>query len=384
MNNPTFQLLAALIVVLVGIMAAVLLAVRHANRQVPGLQAWALSYLFGFLLCLNLLARPYTPEALSLISAQVLIFVASWLNLLAARTYAGRKSWPQAYPACALLVALGLSSYWIWWQPDPRLRIALTTAVSGTLMLLSAAAMLTPGPRLQPARYLFTLACGGHGLLLLASSLVLLLGKPHLPDPERTWAVAQFVMLESIVVLVMRAFGVLMLVNAHITAELRHFAERDPLTNVFNRRTFMQLLDKFVKLMQRMNSPLSLLAIDLDHFKRINDSWGHGSGDQALRHFVRVASEHLRSDHVMGRMGGEEFLIFLPNTSRDNAAKVAERLRAQVEAQTVADARGPIALTVSIGVTEIKPQESQEAVLQRADQAMYQAKANGRNRVELA
>lgn len=384
MNSPTLQLLVILIVVLVGIMTVVLFAVRHANRQVPGLQSWALSYLFGFLLCLNLLARPYTPEALSLTVAQVLIFVASWLNLLAARTYAGRKSWPQAYPACALLIVLGLSSYWIWWQPDPRLRIALACGVSGSLILLSAAAMFRPGLKLPPARYLFTLACGGHGMFLLASSLTLLLGKPHLPDPERTWAVAQFVMLESIVVLVMRAFGVLMLVNAHITAELRHFAEHDPLTNVFNRRTFMQLLDKTAKLMQRMDSPLSLLAIDLDHFKRINDSWGHSSGDQALRHFVQVASEHLRSDHVMGRMGGEEFLIILPNTSRDNAARVAERLRAEVEARPVAGTQEPIALTISIGVTAIDPHESQEAVLQRADQAMYRAKAKGRNRVELA
>lgn len=365
-------------------MAAVLFVVRHANRQVPGLQAWALSYLFGFLLCLNLLARPYTPEALSLVVAQLLIFVASWLNLVAARTYTGRQPWPQAYLALTLPIMLGLSVYLIWWQPDPRLRIALACGVSGTLTLLSATAMFTQGLRLQAERYLFTLACGGHGVFLLASSLTLLLGDAHLPDPERTRAVAQLVMLESIVVLVMRAFGVLMLVNAHITAELRHFAERDPLTEVFNRRTFMQLLDKSVKLMQRMNSPLSLLAIDLDHFKRINDSWGHSSGDQALRHFVQIVNGHLRSDHVIGRVGGEEFVIFLPNTGLDAAAVVAERLRALVEAQPVAGAQNPITLTVSIGVTQLVLGDSLEAALHRADQAMYQAKAKGRNRVERA
>ncbi|MEO0003532.1 MAG: hypothetical protein RLZZ22_1224, partial [Pseudomonadota bacterium] len=194
----------------------------------------------------------------------------------------------------------------------------------------------------------------------------------------------QFVLVESIVVLVMRAFGVLMLANAHITAELRHFAERDPLTSIYNRRSFLILLDKSVNLMQRMQSPLSLLMMDLDHFKRINDTWGHGSGDQTLRHFVRLVSDHLRSEDVIGRVGGEEFVIFLPNTGLEAAAGVAERLRALIESQPVAGAQGPIALTVSIGVTLIARDESQETALQRVDQAMYRAKAKGRNRVELA
>ena len=219
---------------------------------------------------------------------------------------------------------------------------------------------------------------------MLATSLTLLLGPPDLADPERLEAVAQFVLIESIVVLVMRAFGVLMLVNAHITADLRHFAERDPLTSIYNRRSFMILLDKSVNLMQRMHSPLSLLALDLDHFKRINDSWGHSSGDQALRHFVQLASDHLRNEDVIGRIGGEEFVIFLPNTGLESAAGVAERLRALIESQPVAGPHGPITLTVSIGVTLIARGESQEAALQRVDEAMYRAKAKGRNRVELA
>ncbi len=384
MHSPTFQVLVILTVILVGIMTVVLFAVQRANREIPGLRAWAQSYLLGFLLCLNLLTRPHSPEGLSLVITQVLIFTSAWLNLAAARAYAGRRPWPQSYLAWALVIVIGLSSYLTWQQPEPTLRLALGLGAGGTLMLLSALAMLTAEIRRQQERYLFTLACGGHGLLMLATSLTLLLGKADLADPERLGAVAQFVLVESIVVLVMRAFGVLMLANAHITAELRHFAERDPLTSVFNRRSFMMLLDKAVKQMQRMNSPLSLLVIDLDHFKRINDSWGHSSGDQALRHFVQLANEHLRSDHVIGRVGGEEFVIFLPSTALDAAATVAERLRALVEAQPVAGAKGPIALTVSIGVTLLAPGESQEDALQRADEAMYRAKAKGRNRVELA
>ena len=384
MDSPINQILMPLVVVLVAIMTIVLFAVHHANRQIPGLLAWAQSYLCGLLLALNLLVKPYAPEWLPPVVGPVLTFLSTWLNLAAARAYTGRPPWPRACLAGALAILLGLSIHLAWWQPDPTQRVALVFMVNGSLMLLSARAMFTAGLRLAPERYLFTLACGTQGLSLLTASLVLLLGQADLGDSERFSVVLQHVVLGSIVVLVTRAFGVLMLANAHITAELRHFAERDPLTEIFNRRTFMILLDKAINLMQRMNSPLSVLALDLDHFKRINDNWGHGNGDLALRHFVRLASGRLRNEDVIGRIGGEEFLIFLPNTSLGDAAIVAERLRALIAAQPVAGTQGPIPLTVSIGVTLIAPGEPRDTTLQRVDEAMYRAKAKGRNRVELA
>ena len=384
MNSPTSQILMPLAMVLVTIMTIVLFAVHHANRQIPGLQSWARSYLCGLLLAIALLARQHAPEWLLPVVTAVLTFLATWLNVAATRAYTGRSPWQPAYLALALAIMLGLSIHLSWWQPNPTLRLALVFGVNGTLMLLSARAMFTAGMRLAPERYLFTLACGVQGLSVLAGSLILLIGHVDLSDSERFRTVFQYVVLSSIVMLVMRAFGVLMLANAYITAELRHFAERDPLTSVYNRRSFMTLLDKSVNLMQRMHSPLSLLGLDLDHFKRINDTWGHGSGDQALRHFVQLVSDHLRNEDVIGRVGGEEFLIFLPNTGLEAAAGVAERLRALIEAQPVAGPHGPIALTVSIGVTLIAQGEAQEAALQRVDEAMYRAKAKGRNRVELA
>lgn len=384
MNSPIFQILMLLTVILVVIMTVVLFAVQRANQEIPGLRAWAYSYLGGLLLCLSFLLRPYSPEGVSVIISQVLLFTAAWLNLVATQIYTGRQPWTRTCFGWALLVVLGLASYLTWPQPEPRLRLALALGTGGTLMLLSALAMLSAEIRRQPERYLFTLACGAHGLAMLATSLGLLLVQTDPTDPERLEFVAQFVLIESIVVLVMRAFGIVMLANAYITAELRHFAEHDPLTGIYNRRSFEILLDKSVKLMRRMNSPLSLLALDLDHFKRINDTWGHSSGDQALRHFVRLASEHLRNEDVIGRIGGEEFVIFLPNTGLEAATCVAERLRALLEAQPVAGPQGPIPLTVSIGVTLVAQGESQEAALERADEAMYRAKANGRNRVELA
>jgi len=378
MPNPTFQLLTILIVVLVGIMAAVLLAVRHANRQVPGLQAWALSYLVGFLLCLDLLARPYTPDALSVLATQGLAFLASWMNLVAARSYTGRKPWPLIYMACGMAIVLGLSLSLIWWQHDIKLRLALACAVSGTLMLLSAQAMFAKDNRLHPERYLFTLACGGHGLLLVAITLALLLGKASLADPQRTWAVAQFVMLECIVVLVMRALGILMLVNAHVTTELRHFAERDPLTSVFNRRSFMILLDKSVNLMQRMNSPLALLVLDLDHFKRLNDTWGHSCGDAVLKAVARSLTATLRANDSVIRWGGEKFLLIFSGCELPQALPLAERCRSglmRVEHDRVGQ------VTLSMGVGELQRGETLAQLIERVDQALYAAKHGGRNQV---
>lgn len=173
-----------------------------------------------------------------------------------------------------------------------------------------------------------------------------------------------------------------MLTNEYITRELRHLAEVDPLTSVFNRRAFLTLLEKAISSAHRTQSDLSVLAIDLDHFKKVNDTWGHNGGDDVLRHFVRLATGCLRNEDVMGRMGGEEFAIFLPNAGSAGTRAVAERLRGLVASQPVVTDRGPIGLTVSIGATQYVPGDSSDALLHRADEAMYLAKEHGRNRVE--
>jgi diguanylate cyclase (GGDEF)-like protein len=124
------------------------------------------------------------------------------------------------------------------------------------------------------------------------------------------------------------------------------------------------------------------MLIDLDHFKRINDTWGHSAGDDALRHFVAIAQRCMRVQDTMGRLGGEEFAVLLPRASAEQAQSVAERLRGLLADHPLrlgADER--VALTASIGVTLLRPGESPDVALGRADQAMYQAKSEGRNRV---
>ena len=196
------------------------------------------------------------------------------------------------------------------------------------------------------------------------------------------WA-AERAVLEALVAIVLVAFVILMLTNEFTTSALRRLAEMDSLTSVFNRRAFLTLLDKALSQARRTESELHVLVIDLDHFKRINDTWGHKCGDDVLRHFVGLAASCLRNEDVMGRLGGEEFAIVLPSANAAGAAAVAERLRALVASQPAMTEHGPITLTVSVGVTQCVMDESSETALQRADQAMYRAKELGRNQVHL-
>jgi diguanylate cyclase (GGDEF)-like protein len=156
----------------------------------------------------------------------------------------------------------------------------------------------------------------------------------------------------------------------------------DSLTRINNRRGItMQLLDVMAQA-QRYGQPLSVAFADIDYFKRINDTYGHEAGDNALALTASILSETLRMPDKVGRYGGEEFLIILPHTALAAAQKIAERARAAVEKWTFDDGKGgELKLTISLGVTQFRKGEDLEQLLSRADKALYQAKADGRNRV---
>jgi diguanylate cyclase (GGDEF)-like protein len=166
---------------------------------------------------------------------------------------------------------------------------------------------------------------------------------------------------------------------------LDHLARIDPLTECANRRHFQSCLDTELARSCRYGHVASLLVIDLDHFKEVNDRHGHTGGDEALRHFVSIARRELRSEDVLGRLGGEEFGVLLPETEVMNASAVAERIRRAVEAEPARLGGALIPLTASFGVACWKSAaESPGALMQRADAALYEAKAAGRNRVVVA
>ncbi|KAF0865439.1 GGDEF domain-containing protein [Pseudomonas sp. LD120] len=172
--------------------------------------------------------------------------------------------------------------------------------------------------------------------------------------------------------------------NALLYRAATRSALRDPLTDTGNRIAMDQTLLREIEMARRHLLPLSLLMLDIDHFKRINDSYGHSTGDEVLKAVAASIKKQLRNVDMVFRFGGEEFLILLSNTGREAAAMVGERLRHAAQTQEYWADGIQIELTVSLGCSTLLPGESAESLLRRADSALYVAKREGRNRLAMA
>ena len=166
--------------------------------------------------------------------------------------------------------------------------------------------------------------------------------------------------------------------------ELLKLASTDPLTGALNRREFTALAEREAKRSRRYTRPLSIMMFDLDHFKILNDTYGHAAGDKALQRFTTICCNALRNIDIFGRWGGEEFVALLPETSAENAAVIAERLRKLVSETEIHFKGDTIRFTVSVGISQFKPGEhTLEGPLGRADAAVYDAKKAGRNNIAI-
>lgn len=165
-------------------------------------------------------------------------------------------------------------------------------------------------------------------------------------------------------------------------SKLEHQATHDSLTGILNRRALMSAIEVELVRSRRYSQDLTLVMCDLDYFKRVNDTYGHPVGDLVLKSFAEQVENMLRSSDFFGRYGGEEFVILLPNTSKEEGFLLAERLRFEIASSKFDVMDGGLAVTVSIGMTMAGDQdESALALLNRADKALYLAKASGRNKV---
>jgi len=164
---------------------------------------------------------------------------------------------------------------------------------------------------------------------------------------------------------------------------LREMAATDPLTGVANRRSIEQLGADAIARARASGLPLGALALDVDHFKTVNDNHGHPCGDQVLARIAHACRDALRHFDLLGRTGGEEFLVLLPDTRLERAWSIAERLRTTVESLDFSDIADGLKVTISIGVVELQPADvGLRELVGRADSALYRAKGNGRNRIE--
>ncbi len=167
-------------------------------------------------------------------------------------------------------------------------------------------------------------------------------------------------------------------------AEQRNFAMSDPLTGLLNRRAFGDFAQRMARRRSGLRDAMAVLVLDLDHFKQVNDRYGHEAGDRLLKAFADVAEANVRPSDQLFRMGGEEFCFVLPDTSACDALAVAERIRRAFEATCIDTAIGPASTTVSIGIAATRVAVDMDVLLAAADAAVYEAKARGRNRVVVA
>ena len=183
-------------------------------------------------------------------------------------------------------------------------------------------------------------------------------------------------------------FVVLFLLAAHAVnrrlLQEESASRTDPLTGILNRRGFLEMAHMAVSLSDRSGRPLSVIAVDLDRFKDINDRYGHTAGDRVLQEVARTLSRSVREQDLVARLGGDELVVLLPDTDAAGARRVAEKLREAAGAATVEIDGGSLSVTISLGTAERRPGEPIARTIQRADHALYLAKERGRDRVAAA
>ena len=269
-------------------------------------------------------------------------------------------------------------------------QFASRVVVSGFMLSLQAALVLwvlrqrSLGAAQQRSRGALLLVCG-LGLIVLTMLLragAALFFSLNIASILQSNLVQTLTFMVSFLATLVSSFGFVFMAKERADQANLRLASQDPLTGAANRRALMQALETELARASRQHTPLALMMVDIDHFKRVNDHYGHLAGDHVLR-------QRLRASDVLGRYGGEEFMVLLPGTDLHGAAQLAEHLRQAVQAAPCEWQGQRIPFTVSIGVaasadTPADPSRTSEALLQAADQALYRAKDDGRNRVALA
>ncbi|MES2346039.1 MAG: GGDEF domain-containing protein [Pseudomonadota bacterium] len=352
---------------------------RRGAQPAAGQSTWALAKQFQALAWGLLYLRGALPDFLTIPFANALLLAGFALDASALWEQAGRRVW-RRYLLPALGVAIGLfTGAWLMDVPAAG-RIAIASLAVGLFFVAGAAALgrgWSAGTLLR--RYL-VLAMLVLALAVMARGLLTAL----LPQGAG-WVSPALIQGVGIVALylmmVSGAFGYLLLGREKLQGELARLEVVDPLTDVPNRRGFYQTLTPWIALARRPGMPTSLIILNLDHFKRVNDNYGHPVGDLVLKAMVDVCKKQLRDSDMMGRLGGAEFAIQLPRTSLEDALMVAERIRNAVAAVPVKAEKAVINMTASLGVTTIRAEDTTVSLFKRADEALQAAKRGGRNRV---
>jgi len=359
-----------------GLMAVVLYALKRSYpASIKGLGEWSLALALVFLGGMLGGARDALPDAISIALARTLMAFGVYGIYLGAQRFFAVGS--HMRPWLAVLVCFGLLQLWFTVvMPSFEIRLGMANVLIGTLILLTSVLIITKGSRtfgcwLAAA---VTLTMVGLQLMRLAAFFVWPMGDDLFDtSPQHLIYIASFAFC-----ILLFSISLVLMATDRLRVELEHLANHDSLTHAYTRRHMDDACRVELERCHRHGRKLCLLIIDMDHFKAINDRYGHQAGDKVLIDFVSKVNALLRRSDQLGRFGGEEFVLLLPETSMDEALAVAERIR-----ELCAQASSAPHCTVSIGVTtSYKDTDTVDTLLARADSALYRAKDNGRNRVE--
>lgn len=369
------------IVLLTGVMGGLMAIVlyflqRNYPPSVKGLRYWTAGTAVLFAAGLTAATRNLTPDLFSITLANLLIFSGVYLQYFGTQHFFGQS--PRFWPRFSVIAALVLVSGWFTIvQPLYRPRLMISIFILSWLFSSHAWLILRQGGKSFAYRFaVFVMVCALLSQVLRFATAWLYPTGTGILDttPQNLIYVISYPFL-----MLLAALSLVLMATDRVRAEFEHLASHDSLTNARSRRNLTEVCQQELERCNRHGRAMSILLIDIDHFKRINDQYGHQAGDQVLVQFVSAVQTLLRRADVIGRLGGEEFVVVLPETPTEVARVVAERIR-----DTVRTLHTPGTFTVSIGVTTNLPSnDTVDALMARADRAMYRAKEQGRDQVVL-
>jgi diguanylate cyclase (GGDEF)-like protein len=375
LDSITLYFVATMVAALLG--AMLLFFGNQENNS--ALKWWGTSYLLGAIsVALWTMAGERLGETLSL-ALNAVGFIACGMVWNAARVFHGHKPiWPGLLLGAMAWIAAVMSL-------DPNnapLRLTIGAAIVAAYAALTATELWSERRKSLQRRWPAFLVPVLHGFVLM---LPIVLGDLLMPADEK-FASSIWVMvfsIELVLYAVGTVFVIFMLVSERTVKAHKTAASVDPLTGMFNRRGFAEACARVIEREAVAGRPVCVMIFDIDHFKGINDRFGHPAGDEVLKLFATVVVNNLRLSDLSGRIGGEEFAALLP-CPLDEGVVAAERVREAFEASGIVCEEGKVDTTVSIGVAGGPAGTELEVLLAAADTALYQAKRGGRNRVEAA
>jgi diguanylate cyclase (GGDEF)-like protein len=364
-----------------GVMSAVLCLVRRSfPAEIRGLGYWSAALAVQVLSSICYSFKGTLPDGLVLPVANLLFVLGNGLCAVGLQAFYGR---PQGWRM--LGGALGFSLvgmvYWLFVVPSYTARVAWMALPLSVINVTQLWLVLRHGRR-HFATWFLAALIGVNMLLVATRGVMALLASASAVDLSRPGALQGGYLVITAMVPILLAVGFIMVATKRLQFTLERRSASDPLTGALNRRGFGAAYTRELARLRRRPRALALLAIDLDHFKTVNDLHGHGIGDKVLVRTASAIGAALRESDYLARFGGEEFVVLLPDTDMTLAVTVAQRIQAALR---IGCETGLPVCTASIGIAaQTSPQQQLDDLLDAADRALYRAKANGRDRIELA